>query len=46
MPSLDLTDFNIICSTLGLFITAYGLISYLIKERFYLSDACGSTNIQ
>ncbi|KAL1970418.1 hypothetical protein VTN77DRAFT_5579 [Rasamsonia byssochlamydoides] len=39
MPSLELTDFNIVCSILGLFITAYGLISYVIKERFYLSDA-------
>jgi hypothetical protein len=40
MPSLVLTDFNIITAVLGGFITVFGLVSYLFKERFYLSEAC------
>ncbi|KAI9716570.1 MAG: hypothetical protein M1812_005301 [Candelaria pacifica] len=39
MPTLALTDFNIICATLGGFITLFGLVSYLCKEGFYLSEA-------
>ena len=40
MPALALTDFNIVCLILGLFTTGYGLISYIIKERLYLSESC------
>lgn len=40
MPVLALTNFNIVCATLGGFITIFGLVSYLFKERFYLSEAC------
>jgi len=40
MPTLAITDFNIVCSVLGGFITLFGLVSYLFKERFYLSEAC------
>jgi hypothetical protein len=39
MPTLALTNFNIICSVLGGFITLFGLVSYLFKEKFYLSEA-------
>ena len=39
MPTLVLTNFNIVCSVLGGFITVFGLVSYLLKERFYLSEA-------
>ena len=39
MPTLALTNFNIVCSVLGGFITLFGLVSYLFKERFYLSEA-------
>ncbi|KAL2010769.1 hypothetical protein VTN00DRAFT_6576 [Thermoascus crustaceus] len=39
MPSLELTNFNIVCATLGGFITVFGLVSYLLKERFYVSEA-------
>ncbi|KAF2878190.1 Sodium/hydrogen exchanger family-domain-containing protein [Massariosphaeria phaeospora] len=39
MPTLAVNNFNIVCATLGGFITLFGLISYLIKERFYLSEA-------
>lgn len=43
MPTLALTDFNIVCATLGGFITVFGLVSYLLKEKFYLSEARTST---
>ncbi|CAO2648560.1 Nn.00g078270.m01.CDS01 [Neocucurbitaria sp. VM-36] len=39
MPTLALTNFNIVCATLGGFITVFGLVSYLFKEHFYLSEA-------
>ncbi|CRG83190.1 Na(+)/H(+) antiporter 1 [Talaromyces islandicus] len=39
MPTLEITNFNIVCSVLGGFITLFGLVSYLCKERFYLSEA-------
>lgn len=39
MPTLALTNFNIVCATLGGFITLFGLVSYLLKENFYLSEA-------
>ena len=40
MPTLAITNFNIVCATLGGFITLFGLVSYLFKEKFYLSEAC------
>lgn len=39
MPTLDKSDFNIVCATLGGFITLFGLVSYLCKERLFLSEA-------
>ncbi|KAL6705390.1 hypothetical protein ACN47E_007039 [Coniothyrium glycines] len=39
MPVLALTNFNKVCATLGGFITIFGLVSYLLKENFYLSEA-------
>ncbi|ETI24061.1 hypothetical protein G647_03430 [Cladophialophora carrionii CBS 160.54] len=39
MPTLALTNFNIVTATLGGFITVFALVSYLLKERFYLSEA-------
>ncbi|GKZ22759.1 hypothetical protein AbraCBS73388_008929 [Aspergillus brasiliensis] len=41
MPTLSLINFNIVCATLGGFISVFGLVSYLFKERFYLSEASG-----
>ena len=38
-PELSLVNFNIVCATLGGFITIFGLVSYLLKEKFYLSEA-------
>lgn len=43
MPTLAITNFNIVCSVLGGFITCFGLVSYLFKEKFYLSEACKSS---
>lgn len=43
MPTLSLVNFNIVCATLGGFITLFGLVSYLLKEKFYLSEALIST---
>lgn len=40
MPRLDLSNFNIVCAVLGGFTAAFGLISFLAKEKFYLSEAC------
>lgn len=39
MPTLAIDNFNIVCATLGGFITLFGLVSYLMKEKFYLSEA-------
>lgn len=39
MPTLVISNFNIVCAVLGGFITLFGLVSYLCKERFYLSEA-------
>jgi len=43
MPTLSIVNFNIVCATLGGFITVFGLVSYLLKEKFYLSEALIST---
>ncbi|KAJ2992086.1 hypothetical protein NUW58_g2289 [Xylaria curta] len=39
MPTLDLSNFNIVVSILGGWISLFGLVSYLLKENFYLSEA-------
>ena len=43
VPDLSLDNFNIVCATIGGFITIFGLVSYLLKEKFYLSEALIST---
>ncbi|KAI8628986.1 Na/H antiporter [Xylariaceae sp. FL1651] len=40
MTLLAITNFNIVTSVLGGWITLVGLFSYLLKERYYLSEAC------
>ncbi len=37
---LALTDFNVVLSLLGGFISLFGLVSYQLKENYYLSEAC------
>ncbi|ETS77500.1 hypothetical protein PFICI_11374 [Pestalotiopsis fici W106-1] len=39
MPTLAVTNFNIVVSFLGGFISIFGLVSYLLKENFYMSEA-------
>ncbi|KAH6621343.1 Sodium/hydrogen exchanger family-domain-containing protein [Chaetomium sp. MPI-SDFR-AT-0129] len=39
MPVLATTNFNIILSVLGGWVSLFGLVSYLCKESFYLSEA-------
>src|SRR5579871_4155061 len=39
MPTLAVVSFNIVCATLGGFIAIFGLVSYLLKEKFYLSES-------
>ncbi|KAI1506557.1 Sodium/hydrogen exchanger family-domain-containing protein [Biscogniauxia marginata] len=39
MPALALTNFNIIVGVLGGWISLFGLVSYLLKENYYLSEA-------
>ena len=45
MPTLSVVNFNIVCATLGGFITLFGLVSYLLKEKYYLSEACECSDI-
>lgn len=39
MPTLDLSNFNIVVSLLGGWVSLFGLVSFLLKETFYLSEA-------
>ncbi|KAL8712874.1 MAG: hypothetical protein Q9220_003082 [cf. Caloplaca sp. 1 TL-2023] len=43
MPTLNIANFNIVCATLGGFITLFGLVSYLLKEQYYLGEPPGVT---
>lgn len=36
---LALSNFNIVVAVLGGFISLFGLVSYLLKENYYLSEA-------
>ena len=38
MPTLVVSNFNVVCATLGGFITLFGLVSFLVKERLFLSE--------
>ncbi|KAL8642171.1 MAG: hypothetical protein Q9228_001101 [Teloschistes exilis] len=38
MPTLAVTNFNIVAATLGGFVTLFSLVSYLLKEHYYLSE--------
>ncbi|TIC97567.1 Na(+)/H(+) antiporter 1 [Colletotrichum higginsianum] len=39
MPTLALTNFNIVVGLLGGWISLFGLVSFLCKETYYLSEA-------
>lgn len=36
---LNLSDFNILVALLGGWISLFGLVSFLLKEHFYMSEA-------
>lgn len=36
---LKLSNFNIIVALLGGFVSLFGLVSYLLKQNYYLSEA-------
>lgn len=36
---LAVNDFNIVVAFLGGFISVFGLVSYLLKENYYMSEA-------
>ena len=38
-PVVDTSNFNIVITVLGAFISVFGLISYVVKERLYISDS-------
>lgn len=40
MPTLAVNNFNIGLSVLGGWVSLFGLVSFLCKEHFYLSEAC------
>jgi len=39
---MRVTNFNIVVASLGGFLSLFGLVSYLLKEKFYLGEACAS----
>ncbi|KAK1637830.1 Cation/H+ exchanger [Colletotrichum phormii] len=39
MPTLDVSELNIVLGVLGLYILAYGIISVKIKSKWYLGEA-------
>jgi hypothetical protein len=43
MPKLGLVNFNIVCAVLGGFVALFGLVSFVVKEKFYLSESCMSS---
>lgn len=44
-PTLKIDDFNTICGTIGGLIILYGLVSFVVKEHLYLSEATIATAI-
>ncbi|KAI2621886.1 Sodium/hydrogen exchanger family-domain-containing protein [Hypomontagnella submonticulosa] len=39
MPKLEVSNFNILLSLLGGWLSLFGLVSYLVKESLYISEA-------
>jgi hypothetical protein len=40
MPTLDVSELNIVVAILGAFIICYGFLSVKIKQVWYLGEAC------
>ena len=43
MPTLDVSELNVVVAILGTFIICYGFLSVKIKQVWYLGEACKST---
>lgn len=39
MPTLNLSELNVVAAVLGTFATLYGIISVKIKQAWYLGEA-------
>jgi hypothetical protein len=39
MPTLHLSDLNVVLAVLGAFMTLYGVISVKLKQQWYLGEA-------
>lgn len=39
MPNLVISEFNIVCTVLRGFVLTFGLVSFFVEERLYLSEA-------
>jgi hypothetical protein len=39
MPTLHLSDLNVVLAVLGAFTTLYGVISVKLKQQWYLGEA-------
>jgi NhaP-type Na+/H+ or K+/H+ antiporter len=40
MPDIQKEPFNVICGVLGTYLFCYSFVSYLLKDRLYISEAC------
>jgi hypothetical protein len=40
MPTLDISELNVVIAVLGAFIIGYGFFSVKIKQVWYLDEAC------
>lgn len=40
MPDVQKEPFNVICGVLGTYLFCYSFVSYLLKDRLYISEAC------
>ncbi|KAJ2899230.1 Na(+)/H(+) antiporter-like protein [Zalerion maritima] len=39
MPTTRTSDFHVVCAVFGVFTTVFAFVSYLLKERFYISES-------
>ena len=37
-PTLDISNFNLVCALLGGFVLVFGLVSFLVKERLFVGE--------
>lgn len=39
MPDVNTSDFHVVCGVVGVFAVCFSLVSYLIKERLFISES-------